>query len=219
MCTRQLRLDSLHTGDAPRPIPADSVAGLATQSGAIEWSWRSTPTNYAAGWRLPASSGSCTGTTRSACSAMRSSAEPSFAPGNLAPIRHAASRYSRGSWWKRRDRTDRRSSQRGSGRVWCASDPIATAPLKHSHCVRGCRSRDSNPDVLADPALSLRSVAKALECNPKYLTSRFSRVVGERVPHARRRLAEGVPAHLRPSVFRDAEPGPWTGTPRFARGT
>jgi AraC-like DNA-binding protein len=30
-----------------------------------------------------------------------------------------------------------------------------------------------------DPALSLLSVAKALQCNPRYLTSRFTRVVGE----------------------------------------
>jgi len=48
-----------------------------------------------------------------------------------------------------------------------------------------------------DPMLSLRSVAMSLGCNPKYLTSRFSRVVGEhmhiylvtlRVSHACRLL-------------------------------
>lgn len=32
-----------------------------------------------------------------------------------------------------------------------------------------------------DPNLSLQSVAKVLGCNPKYLTCRFSRVVGERM--------------------------------------
>lgn len=53
-----------------------------------------------------------------------------------------------------------------------------------------------------DPTLSLRSVATALECNPKYLTNRFSRVAGEhmhtylvtlRVSHACRLL---VSTHL-----------------------
>jgi AraC-like DNA-binding protein len=69
-----------------------------------------------------------------------------------------------------------------------------------------------------DTTLSLRSVAKALECNPKYLTSRFSRVVGEhmhtylvtlRVSHACGLL---VRTHLRVKAIAAA-----SGFPQSAR--
>lgn len=69
-----------------------------------------------------------------------------------------------------------------------------------------------------DPTLSLRSVAKALGCNPKYLTSRFSRVVGEhmhtylmtlRVSHACGLL---VQTHLRVKEIAHA-----SGFPQSAR--